>query len=281
MKTKIFILTLILLTTASQGSLYSSSPDKKKEHQFPSFYLKGAAIDGKAEEWPANQFHFNKDADVTYATGNDSTIFYTCIKIHSQEQQMKFFKGGFEIWFNVVGKKKKTTSLRFPLPNSFPQQTRYSSMTTNGKPDLKKIRLMILLQLNQVELSGFRDEFNGLQNNKKNKAGIVAVVDWDSTGNLVYECKIPFVVFKEKVDESVPLMIGMILKGIEKSLEKPGERPGEKDDRDLEQIGNNRTPGGGYQAGREERNRSGYSRNWDEQKMQEDNVVWYATGIAR
>ena len=273
--------TTVLLLTLLPFLSFPSSPDKKKEHQYPSFFMKGALMNGKAEEWPVNLFHFNKDADLTYATANDSTSFYACIKIHNQEQQMKFFKGGFEIWFNAAGKKKKNVCLRFPLPNSLPPQNRYSSMTTDGKPDLKKVRLMILLQLNQVELSGFRDDLNGLLSNKKNKAGIVAVVDWDSTGNLVYECKIPFSAFKEKMDEADPLMIGLIVKGIEKEQNKSGEKPGEKDDRDLDQIGSNRTPGGGYPAGREEHNHSGFSRNWDEQKMQEDNTVWYETGIAR
>ena len=278
--TKYFYLHLfifIFLFLFAPRFLFAGHDGKKHEKQFPSFFMNTIVVDGKADEWPANQFLFNKDADLAYSISNDSANIFVCFKIHSQEEQMKLLKGGAEVWFNPTGKKKKTTCLHFPLGNSLPPINRNAS--PGERPDIKKMKLMILLKLNQLELIGFKDEDNGYQNNKKNKTGIMAIIDWDSVGNMIYEAKIPLNAFKEEVKSANPLMVGIIVKAPEKTAQRPGDTEGaEFNDHQMGQMGGNRERGQGNPMGGHEGR--GFSSRGGNEHMFEDDVIWNECGIA-
>ena len=95
-----------------------------------------------------------------------------------------------------------------------------------------------------MELSGFRDEYNGLQSNSNGKGGAKAIIALDSANILVCEIMIPLKLFTRDLAASNPLSAGITIHGMTQPKKKEGENPNENGAGD---PGNNRSgqrPGG-------------------------------------
>lgn len=270
MQMKIF--TLIMLFPVMSMFGFTRTPDHPdKGKKYPSNFKTGIVVNGNSSEWDNSLFSFNKSAQVNYALVNDSSAFYICIRIANEAAQMKVLRSGIELRFNSKGKKKAEATLHFPIGGR---------MDPGEHRDRKTMHLMYLLQMQDMELSGFKSGINGFQSIKSGKNGILAAINWDSTNVMVYEARVPFSVFTGDVRVAEPLAVGIVIKGAPRPRQDHGE--GMQDEGQGEMQGGRGQgrsggmhPGGG--VGREgQMNGSG-----DNQKMFEDDEIWQSVVVAK
>jgi hypothetical protein len=213
-----FIILAITLISISGVPRPSDHPDKGKK--FPSLYKEGVVVNGNSSEWDNTLFSFNKKAQLNYVIVNDSAAFYICLRIADESEQMKVLRSGIDLRFNTKGKKKAEATLHYPIGG----RTDMGGRTDPGyHRDRKTMQLMFLLQMQDMELNGFRSGVNGFQNIKSGKNGITASVNWDSTSVMVYEARIPFSAFAEDVHAANPLAVGIVIKGAVKPKQEHSE----------------------------------------------------------
>ena len=270
MQMKLFVLIMAFPVMSTFGFTPTSDhPDKGKKYQF--FYKEGIVVNGNSSEWENSLFNFNKQAQVNYALVNDSSAFYVCVRIADEAEQMKVLRNGIEIRFNSKGKKKAEAMLHFPIGGR---------MDPGERRDRKTMHLMYLLQMQDMELSGFKSGINGFQNIKSGKNGIIAAVNWDSAYVMVYEARIPFSVFTADLHTANPIAVGIVVKGAQKPRQESGEGMQERGQGEMSGGQGQGRPGGMHPGGG-----SGMEgqmgQHGDNQKMFEDDEIWNLIVIAK
>jgi hypothetical protein len=279
MKVPVFFLFFCLMILSGSNLSGASNPSKKSKNN-PAFYKQNIVIDGSSKEWEPSMFLYNKDAAISYAIANDSSSLYYCIKIPDEKQQMKVLRNGMDIWIDPAGKKNKKTGIHFPLGNS--QSPGGYNNNSNGAQQ----KLYYMLQLKQMELTGFRDEVDGFQGTMTNSSGVKAIIKWDSLNVLVYEAKIPFNALKDNIRESDQVSLGFIVNGMHQGqVHHPAELNEEGHGGSMGgqgEGGHHMGGGGGGGYGHKEgmSQQSGHE-DADFQKMSEDNIIWHTIGIAK
>lgn len=271
MKIKLLFLSILAISILCMAGFTQASDHPGKEKKFPSVYKEGIVINGSSSEWENSLFSFNKKAQVNYAIVNDSAAFYICIRIADEGAQMKVLKSGIDLRFNTKGKKKAEANLHYPMG----VRTEMGGGTNPGsRRDRKTMQLMFLLQMQDMELSGFRKDANGFQNIKSGRNGVFASVNWDTTSVMVYEARVPFSIFTTDVHAANPLAVGIIIKGAVKPKESHNEGVSEPAEGGMQGGGQGgMRPGSGLgNAGQ----MHGYN---DNQKIFEDDEIWQSIGI--
>lgn len=260
-------------------SISSASNPSKKHKNNPAFYKNNIIIDGNSREWESSMFFFDKDAAISYAIANDSSALYYCIKIPDEKQQMKVLRTGMEIWIDPAGKKNKKTGIHFPLGNSQAPGGR----NNDGKGKQEKLYYMV--QLKQMELTGFKEGVNGFQGTMANNSGVKAMIKWDSLDVLVYEARVPFSALNDDLGKSEQVSLGFIVKGMHQG--ESHHSPDYKDQGRNGGIGGQGEGGrhmgeggGGYGQREGMHPQSGYEDS-DFQKMSEENSFWRIIGIGK
>jgi hypothetical protein len=273
MQMKLFtvILTFQLLVTVG----FSRAADPPgKEKKYPTCYKEGIVVNGNSQEWENSLFSFNKQAQANYAIVNDTAAFYICIRIADDAAQMKVIRNGIEVRFNSKGKKKAEATLHFPIGGR-PEVT--GRLDPGNRSDRKTMHLMFLLQMQDMELSGFKSGVDGFQNIKSGKNGIVATVNWDSANVMVYEARIPFNVFVADVRAVEPLAVGIIIRG----AVKPKNSEGKQDIGQDMQSGHGQDRAGGMHPGGGRGMEGSMQDLGDIQKMFEDDEIWRMIAVAK
>jgi len=271
MKLVPFILLIPLMTWVSI-TLAGNHPDKDKK--YPSVYKDGIVVNGNSPEWENALFSFNKQAQANYAIVNDTAAFYICVRIADESEQMKVLRNGMEVRFNSKGKKKAESTILFPVGGR-PEVA--GRLNAGDRRDRKTMHLMFLLQMQDMELSGFKSGINGFQSIKSGRSGILAAVNWDSANVMVYEAKIPFSVFTADIRAAAPLAVGIVVKGAVKPKstdDKQGTGAGMPDGRGQDHSGGMRPGGGRGMEGSMQDTGNG-------ERVFEDDEIWRLIGIAK
>ena len=269
MQMKLFTLILAFPVMSMFGFTRTSDhPDKGKK--YPSCYKEGIVVNGNSSEWENSLFSFNKQAQVNYAVVNDTSTFYICVRIADEAAQMKVLRSGIDLRFNSKGKKKAETTLHFPIGGR---------MNQGERRDRKTMHLIYLLQMQDMELSGFKNGVNGFQSIKSGKNGIMAAVNWDSVNIMVYEVRVPFSVFVVDIRTADPLAVGIVIKGAPKPQPGHGEGMQEGGSGDLQGGRGQDRPGGMRPGGM---GREGQMQgSGDNMKMFEDDEIWRSIVVAK
>ena len=241
---------------------FPGNPDQTgKGKKYPSLYKEGIVVNGNSQEWENTLFGYNESSRVNLAVVNDSSALYVCVRIADEPQQMKVLTNGMEILFNSKGKKKAEATLQFPIGVKMDQDLRR---------DRKTIHLMFLLQMQDMDLIGFREGINGFQKIKSAKSGITVALNWDSVNTLVYEAKIPFNCFTADIRNAEPLSMGIVIKGAPQP--KQGDVAGEGNPADMQggpgHTGQGTAPPGGKSMNGEMQGMGNNMRKF------EDDMIW-------
>jgi hypothetical protein len=277
MKHNFFLLLFSGLLIISFKAWSHPVPGKEKGKKYPSFYKSHIIIDGRANEWADSLFFLNPDAKISYAAVNDSTNLCLCLKVFDDNQQIKLLRGGMEVWIDPSGRKKEVCGIRFPLSTTLKPGGR-TGMNPADPAAIKQAKLMYILQAKDMELTGFKDEINGLVSNFVNRTGVQTVIKLDSTNILIYEARIPLSAFKTDLKRSEPLSVGFIIKGLERPKTQNGE--------DSSGSGiENHEGGGGYGNGERGGHEGGHIRREaatpeSRQMIFEDTPMWLKFSFA-
>lgn len=276
MKINLLIMIMLFPVMSIVGFTQTSNhQDKGKKYQ--SRYKDGIIVNGNSSEWDVSLFNFNKQAQVNYSIVNDTSAFYICIRIADEYAQMKALRNGIEICFNSRGKKKPEATLHYPIGGKTDMEGKLNPEENHSR---KMMHLMFLLQMQDMELSGFKNSVNGFQSIKAGKNGILAAVNWDSTNVMVYEARIPFKVFNTDVKEANPLAVGIIIKGA------PKPKP-EDNDAGMQNQGQGGMPGSQGQGRPGGMNQGGMGSGGsmqgygDNMRIFEDDEIWQSIVVAK
>jgi hypothetical protein len=262
---------VLAFTVLSIFAFSRTSDHGEKEKKYPSAFKEGIVVNGNSREWENSLFSFNKQAQANYAIVNDTNAFYICVRIADEAAQMKVMRNGMEIRFNSKGKKKPEATLHFPTG---------SRMDQGEHRDRKTMHLMFLLQMQDMELSGFKEGVNGFQNIKSGKNGLMTAMNWDSVNVMVYEARVPFNVFAGDIRIADPLTVGIIIKGAPKPREGTGDKMHEGGSGMQGGRGQDR-PGGMNQGGMGREGEGQMRENGDNLKMFEDDEIWRSIVVAK
>ncbi|MCX6245292.1 MAG: hypothetical protein NTU98_11375 [Bacteroidetes bacterium] len=260
---------LIIFMVSIYG--FPSNPDHSdKGKKYPSVYKEGIIVNGNSHEWEPSLFGFKEDAHTNYAIVNDSAALYVCIRMADEPQQMKALSNGMEILINSKGKKKPEATLQFPIGKKMNPELRRDRKTTH---------LMYLLQMQDMDLTGFREGINGFQKIKSGKSGITVALNWDSANVMVYEARIPFQCFATDVRNAEPLSVGIIIKGAPKPKEGEGSGTAEGNPSDMQGGRGHERPGSMPQDGM---GMDGETHSMGgNMKMFEDDEIWRHIEVAK
>jgi hypothetical protein len=191
-----------------------------QEEKYYSRYLT-PVIDGKMTEW-GDTLSYDNSTKCIYTVANDNTALYILIKATDRFQQIKMIQGGMQIWIDDKVKKNKSLGVKFPVGGGD------LAMPTDrtGGQDPKEMRQQMKLKLLRMELTGFKEGFNGPQS-IYSTVQVKPVIDWDDKENMIYELAIPFAALEESVRTDLNnISIGVFINGLKMEQAPGGEMPG-------------------------------------------------------
>ncbi|MEO8404000.1 MAG: hypothetical protein ABI480_05380 [Chitinophagaceae bacterium] len=159
-------------------------------------------LDGTVKEWPSHKFMMDDGTHIEYAIDNDSKNLYIAMNVSDNRMQIKMMRLGMSTYIDLKGKKKEGRGIEFPEKNEAPENTFFvkpgsrSGQSDDGqqqqqqKPDLKKMRMMMALNMNRLKLFGFeKDEPEDQQLLLPGSVNIAFT--WDSTDVMHIEYVVP------------------------------------------------------------------------------------------
>ncbi len=187
-------------------------------------------VDGKVAEYPSLQF-YDSESKIMYNLSNTDSVLYVVLKVHDEAMQRKIMVAGLEISIDTAKKISNQFFIKYPLAGGRPPVQKNSGNeqvnergNMGNKSQVEMMRTGFKLAKNEVNLRGFSGIPPG--NQLLNSCQIKILVDWDSTGTMFYEAKIPLSTFyKSKIDLSDSSKIFAFSVNIN-ALQAPGEQPG-------------------------------------------------------
>lgn len=269
-----FITTVVgsfILIASCGGSKKTSSSSGASEDKFHSRYLT-PVIDGKMTEW-GEELLYDNTTKFIYAVSNDATAIYIAIKAADRAQQMKIVQGGMEIWLDDKAKKKKSIGVKFPLGGG--DMAMPAARNTGNAPDPNERRLQMKLKMLKMELTGFKEDINGLHDIYSN-VQVKPVIDWDDQDNMIYEVAIPFAALDETAGANLnTISIGIFIKGVRMEQGGGGMPGGGRP------AGGGPPPGGGGPPGGMRGGGGGMPDRSEMENMSKDNSFWTKYTIAK
>jgi hypothetical protein len=191
----LFLLPAAIISLAFTKTHYFSSASRLSE-KIDSTVIEHK-LDGTINEWPVDKFSSDKETNIQYAIDNDAQNLYLAMKITSQGEQMKLMRMGMKLFIDLKGKHKENLGVEFPLKkidnpdfSGAPPQSHGQRTEEAGKPDLKRMRMMLALNLIGMNLFGFT---NGepVEQSLEIEGSVKIAFDWDSTDIMHIEYLVP------------------------------------------------------------------------------------------
>lgn len=176
--------------------------------------------DGKIIEWNESLFKTDNTMKIKYAVANNTTHLFVALVCNDRMQQMKMLNGGTQVWIDNKLKKNSNTGVKFPIGGEFMKMPSRSQGQT--QPDATQMKEEARNKMRNMELKGFKTEYNGLQS-VYSASQVIPAIDWDAQNNLVYELAIPFTALAETDATSLKnISVGIIFKGLKMPEGMPG-----------------------------------------------------------
>lgn len=278
------------------ATIFSACGSSKKtaiestEAKLPQTPVKAITVDGKMQDWQGVPLQTNGDGSIAYAVANNNEDLFLLFKITDPVEQMKFVRGGMEVWFDPTDRHAKTTEIIYPVKGELPDETFRLNLIPGQKPNTSDLHRRIESGLVSFNRIGFKPDYSGVQSIRQN-TGFKGAINWDETDALVYEVAVPFAAFPTDVRNG-NLEVGFFIGAVDKPKASTGEgaAPSEEGERGqgmgggMRGGGGGRRGGGGYSGNRQRgggnQQRSGAANNsssW--KKMYEPESFWvqYAT----
>ncbi|MDO6434728.1 hypothetical protein Q4E93_29220 [Flavitalea sp. BT771] len=229
MRTTIFRLTVLLIPAALAVSCRSSRSAAAQEGQGLGWQKQPLTIDGSDSDWVRPLPGIESTEKLTYAMTNDAENLYVMISTKDPAEQNKILSGGMTVWVNNQADKTndEAIGLGFPLD---PHNDREKQLMAEARPEVYKDRSAKLDDADAYELYGFSREEPIARYNYgvENKQGVVVRMNYNASGDLVYEAQIPLKAVFPKANNSHyyagrNIAVGIFIEGIPAP---PGSRGG-------------------------------------------------------
>jgi len=193
MKTCISRLMILLLPVALVTACKSSkNATSSQDTQGLNWQKQPLTIDGSDSDWVRPLPGLESTEKLTYAMTNDADNLYVLISTKDPAEQNKILSGGMTVWINNEGEKSSdgAIGLGFPLD---PHSNRDKQLMAEARPQVYKDRSAKLDDADAYELYGFtrQDPIQHFNYGDTNSAGVEVRMNYNGSGDLVYEAKIP------------------------------------------------------------------------------------------
>lgn len=177
-------------------------------------------VDGKITEWGDTLALYDSKTKLSYTIAYNDTDLYITTFTSDRMLRHKIMAAGITISINSEGKKKKTFSMTYPLPDK-------SAVMTRGNEESDDIPRPSLLESTSIKVSGFKDVESDVITTS-NTYGFQAAFGFDDKHNLAYETAIPLKMLNIKANKKklTELAINIAINGIERPSGQNGERRG-------------------------------------------------------
>lgn len=179
--------------------------------------VKECKVDGNVHDWNRSVSYYDAASKLRYGMRNDSANLYLAFVVSDPLMQMKVSSAGMSFKF----KYKNEAKLK---PDVFIQPFLKKGVRRgpqSQKPSLDDKRAAYLLNKPPVDLQGFSScngKIYSMQHDKK----ITYALDWDTTGSIVMEMKIPFTeLFGSNADFTSISLTDMVVSIQMKAIERP------------------------------------------------------------
>lgn len=154
--------------------------------------------DGNSIEWDKTALEYDKNSKIYYKITNDETNLYVLITTADNASQTKILRAGMSVFIDAAAKKKETVAVNYPLGSGDAPGMGEGSRNRQDKPgqpgqtpDVEKMKAQALIRANQYNLSGFIKGNGGYGIAQGNDAGVTVKIDFNTTGEMIYEAVIP------------------------------------------------------------------------------------------
>lgn len=156
-------------------------------------------VDGNLADWGDSLLYHNDEKNLSYTLSNDKENLYAVIRISDRLEQARVLNAGITLSIDPKGKKKETFSMTFPLRYPGSPVATFGARKDEGVEITKEERDELMRErittLRSIKMTGFKDIENEMITTS-NTYGIKAAIDYDKTGDLVYEAAIPLKFFR-------------------------------------------------------------------------------------
>src|SRR5882724_916977 len=208
--------------SSSRSGQQSGSPGTALWQQTP------LVIDGSDSDWVKPLPWYAAKERLAWSLSNDRENIYVLLTVKDPREQQKIIEGGMTVWINTQAEKSDNGALGIGFPTDS-RKSRDRSLMAAARPDLYKDKPASLDDLTDYSLFGFdKDEpIATFPYGQSNKEGIEVRIDFNKTGELIYEALIPLrAVFPSNssgIFAHRSIAIGFVLEGL---TPRPGMRQG-------------------------------------------------------
>lgn len=193
--------------------LYAFSATAQKDaKQYMAKAPANVSIDGKLTEWGDSLALYDIKSKLNYTIASDDTDLYVIAYVADKPTKRKIMAAGITISVNPEGKKHKTYSMTYPVPDGSAIFKPHSASDDDEEDEVQKPSL---LQSTSIKVAGFKDVESDVITTS-NTYGFKAAVKFDDKHNLVYEAAIPIKMLYLKKGKNDELEINIQINAVER-----------------------------------------------------------------
>ncbi len=231
MKSTIFCEAALCLCLLLAGGCRSSKTDNGSGAASPGgaqWQDRPLTIDGSDKDWVKPLPHSMRSENISYSITNDRQNLYVLLSTKSPQEQLKIIQGGMSVWVNNKGDKTNGDALGIGYPlNEHADRDR--NLMEEAQPQRYQTNKPVTLEDKKgYDLYGFNKD-SSIENftyGDSNPEGIVMRMDYNNSGELIYEAAIPLkAIFPQHNPSSSyaasSVAVGIFIEGLPPSAHVP------------------------------------------------------------
>ena len=213
--------------------------------------------------------NYDEEAKSWYAMYNTDNSLHVYLAVIDPQQQEKIVMNGVQLWIDTKGKRNKKTGILYPFISpdnkarpSAPDKSRQLNFNAARHDTISVKALEATLAANhEMQLTGFKEDLNGVQNNQ-HPSGISVSIHFIKD-TLFYEAQLPLNTLPEAPALNSHISVGIIEKGMPMPAFNDGGMPSPDGGGGPGGDGMMPPPGGPPPGGEEG------------MRIFEDDIIWY------
>jgi hypothetical protein len=221
-----------LLAAGCRSSRATSEPDPSSGAATSQWQGQPLTIDGSDRDWVKPLPGIKRSENISYSVSNDGQNLYVLISTKSPQEQQKIIQGGMSVWVNTKGDKSNgdAVGIGYPLDeHSDPDR----NLMAEAQPQRYNNKPVTLEDKKSYALYGFNKD-SSIQDytyGNENPQGVVMRMDYNNTGELIYELSIPLKTLYPQHNTSSSyaantVAVGIFIQGLPPSAHVPREGGG-------------------------------------------------------
>jgi hypothetical protein len=219
---------IVLLLLAAGCSSSRQSEGSEKSSPKAIWQSQPLTIDGSDRDWVKPLPYAVHEENVNYSISNDQQNLYVLLSTASRQEQQKIIQGGMSVWVNTKGDKGigDAVGIGYPLDEGNDPDRK---LMEEAQPQRYQRKAVTLADKRTYGLYGFNKDSSIRKYNygDTNYVGVVMRMDYNNSGDLIYEAAIPLQAIYPGHDPATPyptqnLAVGIFIEPLPAGTRIPG-----------------------------------------------------------